>query len=89
MTDNNLTPINWTIENNKLSREYKFSNFEQALDFVNQVGVVAEKIGHHPEIWFTWGKVVITTTTHDAGNAVTQKDLELAKAINQLGFDNI
>jgi 4a-hydroxytetrahydrobiopterin dehydratase len=88
MSDITQTPENWKNQNNKLTREFKFPNFLTALDFVNKVGATAEKIGHHPEIWFTWGKVIITTTTHDAGNIVTQKDVELATAINQLSLEN-
>jgi 4a-hydroxytetrahydrobiopterin dehydratase len=84
----NTTPENWKNDNNKLTREFKFSNFLTALDFVNLVGATSEKIGHHPEIWFTWGKVIITTTTHDTGNTVTQKDLQLALAINLLSLEN-
>ncbi len=52
------------IEEHHLEKQFKFKNFKQALDFVNQVGELAESIGHHPDIYLTWGKVKITVWTH-------------------------
>ena len=74
----------WEEENNKLTKDFQFKNFVLALEFVNKVGSVAEEISHHPEIWFTWGRVIISITTHDAENTVTKKDFELASRIDEL-----
>jgi 4a-hydroxytetrahydrobiopterin dehydratase len=71
----------WTVHENSLEKEYSFPDFAQALAFVNRVGAVAEELQHHPDIQFTWGKVRLQITTHDAGR-LTEKDFELAKAIN-------
>lgn len=74
----------WELEDNvKLTRDYSFKNFKQALDFTNQVGEVAEVQNHHPDIYLTWGKVSITIQTHEAGG-LTEKDFTLAKSIDQL-----
>jgi len=73
---------NWTVKNNKLTREFKFKDFKSTLEFVNKVGDVAEKFGHHPEIFFTWGKALISLTTHDQSDQITQKDTLLAKEID-------
>jgi 4a-hydroxytetrahydrobiopterin dehydratase len=81
----NLVCMSWKTENNKLVKEFEFENFLMALEFVNKVGKVAEEFGHHPEIWFTWGRVKISTTTHDAGDQVTQKDMDLSKLIDGIG----
>jgi 4a-hydroxytetrahydrobiopterin dehydratase len=77
-------PPNWRADNNKLVREYKFDNFKNSFDFVSKVSFVAEEYGHHPDISFGWGYVVITITTHDEGYKITQKDLDLADLINQI-----
>ena len=74
----------WQEKNNKLTREFQFKNFAFAIDFVNKVGEIAEKLGHHPEIWFTWGRVVISTTTHDKDNTITDKDHQLTAKIDEL-----
>ena len=38
-----------------LIKEFKFKNFLESQEFVNKVGNIAEKEGHHPDIWFGWG----------------------------------
>lgn len=76
--------MSWITQNNSLQKIFTFPDFVTALAFVNQVGDIAERFGHHPEIWFTWGKVIITTTTHDQGNSVTEKDIVLAQEIDKL-----
>jgi 4a-hydroxytetrahydrobiopterin dehydratase len=43
----------------------------------------AEKVDHHPEFTNVWNRVDFRLTTHDAGG-VTDRDVELAKAINGL-----
>ena len=50
--------------------------------FLNRVAEVAEAHGHHPEIFNVYGTVRLTLTTHDAGNTVTDKDHQLAAAID-------
>ena len=74
----------WETVNNQLTKTFTFSNFMKALEFTNQVGEVAEKLGHHPTITLTWGRVEIASTTHDTGNTITEKDWELAKQIDSL-----
>jgi len=39
----------------KISRDYRFSDFREALSFVDRVGELAEAEGHHPDIAFGWG----------------------------------
>jgi len=48
----------------RLNREFKFGNFEQAMDFSNRVGEIAESAGHHPAILTEWGKVSVSWWTH-------------------------
>jgi 4a-hydroxytetrahydrobiopterin dehydratase len=72
----------WTVKDKSLSRRFEFTNFAQALAFVNRVGEIAETLDHHPDITFGWGYAEIVTTTHDRGG-VTGLDVELAKQIDQ------
>ena len=74
----------WKEEDNKLTRVFTFSDFKEALAFIVQVGILAEKQDHHPEIQNVYNKVVLSLSTHDAGNIVTEKDRDLAKAIDEL-----
>ena len=71
----------WQFDTNTILKKFVFSDFTQALGFIVQVGVMAEKRNHHPELFNVYNKVTIRLTTHDAGG-VTDKDLDLAKAID-------
>ncbi|MGO4904476.1 4a-hydroxytetrahydrobiopterin dehydratase [Flavobacterium sp. W20_MBD1_R3] len=73
----------WTFINNGIEKNFKFLDFTQALGFIVRVGVIAEKRDHHPELFNVYNKVTIRLTTHDA-SGVTDKDLDLARAIEQL-----
>jgi 4a-hydroxytetrahydrobiopterin dehydratase len=73
---------NWKEENNKLTQTFKFNDFVDAFAFLNKVAILAEKANHHPEIFNVYNTVTISLTTHDAGNTVTDKDRNLAKAID-------
>jgi len=77
---------NWNkINDNKvIEKEFVFENFQEALDFINSVGKLAESADHHPDILlFAYKKVRITLTTHSE-NKVTEKDFNLAKKIDKL-----
>jgi 4a-hydroxytetrahydrobiopterin dehydratase len=71
------------VEDHHIVRAFKFKDFHQALDFVNRVGAIAEKQGHHPDILLAWGKAEITLWTH-AVNGLTESDFILAAKIDQL-----
>ncbi|MEM9227624.1 MAG: 4a-hydroxytetrahydrobiopterin dehydratase, partial [Verrucomicrobiota bacterium] len=68
----------------KLKKSFQFKDFTEALGFIVRVGVAAEKHNHHPELFNVYNKVTIALNTHDAGGKVTQKDIKLAQAIEQL-----
>lgn len=67
----------------KISREFLFKNFKEALQFVNMVGDIAEEEGHHPEIYLSWGKVIVELWTH-AVNGLSENDFIVAAKIDQL-----
>lgn len=74
----------WTEENNVLKRTFTFKDFSEAFAFMTRVALLAEKQDHHPNWSNVWNKVEISLNTHSAGNVVTEKDRELAKAIDAL-----
>jgi 4a-hydroxytetrahydrobiopterin dehydratase len=71
------------IEEHHITRTFKFLDFRQALNFVNQVGNLAEEQGHHPDIFLAWGKVDVTIWTHKI-DGLTESDFILAAKIDQL-----
>ena len=74
----------WEQKDNQLYRQFVFNNFMDAFAFMTKVAMLAEKVNHHPTWSNTWNKVEIWLSTHDAGNVVTDKDLDLSKAIDNL-----
>jgi 4a-hydroxytetrahydrobiopterin dehydratase len=74
----------WIEQNNKLSCEYEFTDFKEAFAFMSRVAEVAEAQNHHPWWSNVYNKVRIELSTHDAGDVVTAKDEQLAKAIDSI-----
>ena len=75
----------WSHEDDKLTKTFKLADFREALGFIVRIGLEAETANHHPELFNVYSTVRISLSTHDAGNKVTQKDVDLAKAIEQIG----
>lgn len=74
---------NWNFFKDGIEKEFLFKDFNQALAFIVQLGMLAEKHNHHPELHNVYNRVSVRLTTHDA-NGVTFKDFDLAKAIDKL-----
>jgi 4a-hydroxytetrahydrobiopterin dehydratase len=74
----------WAWERDALVKTLKFTNFREALAFMLKAGFEADALDHHPEWTNIYNKVVIRLTTHDAGDKVTAKDVELAKRMEAL-----
>jgi len=66
-----------------LIKEFKFNNFLKSQDFVNKVGNIAEKEGHHPDIWFGWGYAKIKIFTH-AIKGLHESDFILAAKVDEI-----
>jgi 4a-hydroxytetrahydrobiopterin dehydratase len=71
------------VDEHHLEREYKFKNFLEALDFTNRVGGLAEKVGHHPDVYLAWGKVKLTLWTHKI-DGLTESDFIFAAKVDAL-----
>jgi 4a-hydroxytetrahydrobiopterin dehydratase len=72
-----MEPGEWSEVDGALQREFRFTNFAEALAFVNRVGELAETENHHPDVELGWGRVVLRWRTHSA-EAITDRDRELA-----------
>lgn len=73
----------WKTKNVNLKKRFEFENFAESLEFVNQVGEIAERRDHHPDITFGWGYAEFLITTHDTGG-LTENDFLLAKDIEKI-----
>ena len=76
----------WDLDRNgihNLERKFKFKNFKESMEFVNEVADLAEKEGHHPDIKISWNKVELKLTTH-AIDGLSENDFILASKINDI-----
>ncbi|MCB1161085.1 MAG: 4a-hydroxytetrahydrobiopterin dehydratase [Candidatus Krumholzibacteriia bacterium] len=73
----------WTVDGERLRRDYRFPDFVTALAFVNRVGALAEAEGHHPDLELAWGRVGVALWTHSVGG-LSENDFILAARMNAL-----
>jgi 4a-hydroxytetrahydrobiopterin dehydratase len=73
----------WVIHNELLVKEFVFSTFKDAVNFVDAVAKIADEADHHPNIFISYNKVTISLITHDLGE-ISEKDYSLAKEIESL-----
>lgn len=67
-----------------ISRGFEFSDFKEAVAFINRVARLAEKEGHHPNIFLhDWNEVRLTLSTHAIGG-LSENDFILAAKIDRL-----
>ena len=91
MTENDYEPLltelgdKWeVIDTHHLEKTILLKNFAEALTFTNQVGSIAEKEGHHPDIELGWGRVKIIIWTHKI-DGLSESDFILAAKISAIG----
>lgn len=73
----------WSIEDGKLTKQFKFETYKDGVVFASAVGFVADKLNHHPDIALGYAKVGISVNTHDVGG-ISPYDFELARRIDSL-----
>ncbi len=73
----------WTVENEKLHKEFQFESFVEAFGFMASVALIAESMNHHPEWFNVYNRVTVDLATHDAGG-ISALDFELAQKIDAL-----
>jgi 4a-hydroxytetrahydrobiopterin dehydratase len=78
-------PEKWAMsaDGKAIVRSFTFKDFSEAFAFLTRVALHAEKVDHHPEFTSVWNRVDFRLTSHDSGG-VTERDMQLAEAINGL-----
>lgn len=74
----------WEVNDGKLHAEFSFDTFVDAFAFMTKVAFAAESAQHHPEWCNVYSHVTIDLVTHDAGDAISQRDIDLARMIDGL-----
>jgi 4a-hydroxytetrahydrobiopterin dehydratase len=78
----------WTVQDGKLHREYRFNNFVEAFGFMASAALRAEAMNHHPEWFNVYGRVTVDLSTHDA-NGITERDFALAVQFEKLAAGRV
>jgi len=70
----------WRLGQRQIFKNFKFPAFMDAIAFINRVADKAEAANHHPDLENHYNRVRIGLQTWSE-NAVTEKDLALAREI--------
>jgi len=74
----------WGREGDEIFKTFDRATFAGAIAFVVQVGFLAERADHHPDIDVRWKNVRIALSTHSA-HGLTNRDFDLAVEIDGIG----
>jgi len=72
----------WELKEDKIIKSFQFPSFMNAIEFVNDVAKIAEKVNHHPIITINWRTVKFSLKSFDV-DAITERDINLAKEIEK------
>ena len=78
-----VSNLDWERTGNELVKIVRRHDFADALAYVNEVGRMAEKVGHHPDIELRWNSVTLRLSTHSLGG-ISDADIALAADIDSL-----
>lgn len=74
----------WTYDGTHVRKEFVFAGFKSAIAFIMRIAFEAEKADHHPDLENHYNKVIVAFRSWDAGG-ITQRDLDLAAAVEKIG----
>jgi 4a-hydroxytetrahydrobiopterin dehydratase len=73
----------WELKDGKLIKSFLFPSFMNAINFVDEVANIAERLDHHPIITINWKTVKLSLKSFDV-DAITKRDIALAKEIDKI-----
>ncbi|WP_026753498.1 4a-hydroxytetrahydrobiopterin dehydratase [Sediminibacter sp. Hel_I_10] len=73
----------WEFRDNTIYAEFEFENFKDCFSAMSRIAFECEAQNHHPEWTNVYNVLKISLSTHDA-DGVTQKDFDLAEAIEEI-----
>ena len=81
-----LEALGWENATCCYTKTFEFEAFHEALTFIQQVGVYAERMQHHPQLIITYNKVTLNIWTYDTGG-ITEQDEDWILSFEQQRFD--
>ena len=73
----------WERDGDAITKTYTFGAYMEGIAFVNGTAEAAEAADHHPDMAVGYKRVTVTLSTHSSGG-ISQKDLDLAAALEAL-----
>ncbi|GAA0652778.1 4a-hydroxytetrahydrobiopterin dehydratase [Streptomyces thermocarboxydovorans] len=74
----------WSLDGDRLTRSYRLGSHFAATAMVVHIAQVQEELGHHSDLTLGYNTVALSVNTHSVGGAVTEKDFELARRVEDL-----
>jgi 4a-hydroxytetrahydrobiopterin dehydratase len=74
----------WSLDSDRLTRSYRLGTHFAATAMVVHIAQVQEELDHHSDLTLGYNSVSLSVHTHSAGGAVTEKDFELARRVEDL-----
>lgn len=74
--------MSWQVTDKGLYRQFKFPDFITAMKFIQHAAVCMEKVNHHASWTNQYNIVEVWMSTHSEGNAITEKDYNLAAELD-------
>ena len=82
--DFNLTTLKgWSLNDNRIIKDFTFKNFKEAFNIMCDIADVAEELDHHPDWYNSYNTLNIKLSSHDVGG-LTMNDFELASRIEEI-----
>lgn len=73
----------WIEVDKHLAKDFQFGDYDQVVNFVNQVATIAKSQDHHPDIMFGANRVRVVFTTHSV-RSISINDLICAARIEAM-----
>ena len=73
----------WELKDGKIVKSFQFTSFMDAIEFVNEIARIAERLDHHPIITINWKSVKLSLKSFDV-DAITKRDISLAEEIEKV-----
>lgn len=74
----------WSLQDGRLTRSYRLGTHFAATAMVVHIAQVQDELDHHSDLTLGYNTVTLAVHTHSAGGAVTKKDIELARRVQDL-----
>jgi 4a-hydroxytetrahydrobiopterin dehydratase len=73
----------WELKDGKIVKSFQFTSFMDAIEFVNEIARIAERLDHHPIITINWKTVKLSLKSFVV-DAITKRDIGLAEEIEKV-----